>query len=63
MKAKVTIGDQTRYITFPDTMLEAVKNGVDAFEDKTDVDWYFIFKDYNVIRLESEEQIEDLIYA
>lgn len=63
MKAKVTIGDQTRYITFSDTLLEAVKNGVDEFEDRTDADWYFIFKDYNVVRLESEEQIEDLYWA
>lgn len=63
MKAKVIIGDQTRYITFSDTLLEAVKNGVDEFYDRTDADWYFIFKDYNVVRLESEEQIEDLYWA
>lgn len=63
MKAKVTIGDQTRYITFSDTLLEAIKNGVDEFYDRTDADWYFIFKDYNVVRLESEEQIEDLYWA
>ena len=63
MKAKVTIGDQTRYITFPDTLLEAVKNGVDEFYDRTDADWYFVYKDYNVVRLESEEQVEDLYWA
>jgi hypothetical protein len=63
MKAKITIGDSTRYITFPDRLLEAVKNGVDAFEDRTDADWYFICKDYNVIPLYSEEQIEDLYWA
>jgi hypothetical protein len=63
MKAKITIGDSTRYITFPDRLLEAVKNGVDDFQDRTDADWYFIYRDYSVIRVESEEQIEDLYWA
>jgi hypothetical protein len=63
MKAKIIIGDSTRYITFPDRLLEAVKNGVDDFQDRTDADWYFIYKDYNVVKVESEEQIEGLYWA
>ncbi len=36
---------------------------VDDFQDRTDADWYFIYKDYNVVKVESEEQIEDLYWA
>lgn len=62
MKAKVVIGDQTKYVTFRNELLEYVLDNVDSFEDHTGQDWYFIFKDFNVVNLADESDVEDLYW-
>lgn len=62
MKAKVLIGDSIQYVTFPEELKEDVIKFVDEFYDHTEQDWYFVRKDYNIIRLEGLEDIEEKLY-
>lgn len=62
MKAKVLIGDSIQYVTFPEELKEDVIKFVDEFYDHEEEDWYFVRKDYNIIRLEGLEDIEEKLY-
>lgn len=59
-KAKVTIGDSVYYIKYATELKEQIMSEVDSFEDHEHRDWYFINKQYNIIKVESLEDIENI---